>query len=314
MYLITGGAGFIGSHIAARLVGDGQRVRVLDNLSSGSVRNLAPILGDMEFIEGDIRDTAVLRQAMHGVEVVFHEAAEPSVPRSIADPAATFAINVEGTLNVLTAARDFECRRVVFATTCAIYGDAPGLPKVESLPPAPLSPYAMSKLTGEHLCAMYTRLYGLETVGLRYFNVFGPRQDPSSAYAAAIPTFLEAIAAGRRPRVFGDGEQSRDFVAVDDVVRANLLAAHVAGIGGGVFNIASGRSVTINQVLATLGEAMEMDVTAEYLPARPGDILHSLADVSRARDELGFVAEISFHDGIARIVNDQQGAPALVAA
>ncbi len=314
MYLITGGAGFIGSHLATRLVHDGQRVRVIDNLASGSIRNLAPILDDIEFIDGDIRDPATLRQAMRGVEVVFHEAAEPSVPRSIADPASTFAINVDGTLNVLAAARDLDCRRVVFATTCAIYGDAPELPKVESLPPAPLSPYAMSKLTGEHLCAMYTRLYGLETVGLRYFNVFGPRQDPSSAYAAAIPKFLEAMRAGRRPRVFGDGEQSRDFVAVDDVVRANLLAAHIDGVGGEVFNIASGRSVTINQALATLGEVTGLDATPEYLPARPGDILHSLADVSLARAGLGFEAQTGFRDGIARIVHDVPATSILVAA
>lgn len=314
MYLITGGAGFIGSHIATRLVHEGQRVRVLDNLASGSIRNLAPLLGDLEFIEGDIRDTVALRRAMVGVDVVFHEAAEPSVPRSIADPASTFAINVQGTLNVLAAARDLECRRVVFATTCAIYGDAPELPKTESLPPAPLSPYAMSKLTGEHLCAMYTRLYGLETVGLRYFNVFGPRQDPSSAYAAAIPKFLEAMHAGRRPRVFGDGEQSRDFVAVDDVVRANLLAADADGVGGQVFNIASGRSVTINQVLATLGDVTGRDATPEYLPARPGDILHSLADVSRARAHLGFEAEVGFRDGIERIVNDLRHASVPIAA
>ncbi len=314
MYLITGGVGFIGSHIATRLVHEGRHVRVLDNLSSGSIRNLAPILDDVEFIEADIRDAAALHRAMEGVNVVFHEAAEPSVPRSIADPASTFAINVEGTLNVLTAARDLECRRVVFATTCAIYGDAPELPKTEALPPAPLSPYAMSKLTGEHLCAMYTRLYGLETVGLRYFNVFGPRQDPSSAYAAAIPKFLEAMRAGRRPRVFGDGEQSRDFVAVDDVVRANLLAAQVEGIEGRVFNIAGGRSVTINQVLATLGDVTGLNPTPEYLPARPGDILHSLADVSLARTCLGFDAEVGFREGIERAVNDVQGAPILIAA
>ncbi|MBA2469021.1 MAG: SDR family oxidoreductase [Chloroflexia bacterium] len=314
MYLITGGAGFIGSHIATRLVHQGHRVRVLDNLASGSVRNLEPIMDDVEFIEGDIRDTGALRRAMAGAEVVFHEAAEPSVPRSIADPASTFAINVEGTLNVLTAARDLECRRVVFATTCAIYGDAPELPKLESLPPAPLSPYAMSKLTGEHLCAMYSRLYGLETVGLRYFNVFGPRQDPSSAYAAAIPKFLEALHAGHQPRVFGDGEQSRDFVAVDDVVRANLLAAGADGVGGRVFNVASGKSVTINQVLATLGEVTGIDATPEYLPARAGDILHSLADVSLARRYLGFEATIGFREGIERIVHDGQRATTLIAA
>lgn len=314
MYLITGGAGFIGSHLATRLVREGQRIRVLDNLASGSVRNLADVRDDLEFIEGDIRDPAAVHQAMRGVEVVFHEAAEPSVPRSIADPATTFAVNVEGTLNVLAAARDLACRRVVFATTCAIYGDAPELPKIESLPPAPLSPYAMSKLTGEQLCAMYTRLYGLETVGLRYFNVFGPRQDPTSAYAAAIPKFLESMRAGHRPRVFGDGEQSRDFVAVDDVVTANLLAASVDGIEGGVFNVASGRSVTINQVLNTLGDVSGCDVAPDYLPARPGDILHSLADVSLARARLGFEARLPFREGIVRIVEAEQDLPILIAA
>jgi len=302
MYLVTGGAGFIGSHLVHKLVEEGHQVRVLDNLSSGSLLNLADILDCVELIEGDIRDCDLVRRATAGVEVIFHEAAEPSVPRSIADPATTFDINVEGTLNVLVAARERGCRRVVFATTCAIYGDAPELPKVETMPPAPLSPYAMSKLTGEQLCAMFARLYGLETVALRYFNVFGPGQDPSSAYAAAIPTFVEALLAGRSPRVYGDGQQSRDFVAVDDVVRANLLAARVEGISGRIFNIAGGRSVTINEVLATLGQATGTHVAADYLPARPGDILHSRADVSLARELLRFEAAIGFRDGIERIL------------
>lgn len=314
MYLITGGAGFIGSHITHRLVQQGHRVRVLDNLSSGSYRNLADIADDVEFVDGDIRDAACVRRAATEVEVIFHEAAEPSVPRSIADPAATFNINVEGTLNVLAAARDRACRRVVFATTCAVYGDCPHLPKVESLSPAPLSPYAMSKLTGEHLCAMFSRLYGLETVGLRYFNVFGPGQDPTSAYAAAIPTFLEAMMAGRRPRVYGDGEQSRDFVAVADVVRANLLASQVDGISGRIFNIATGHAISINQVLATLRDVTGLPSAAEYLPARRGDIRHSVADISLARTLLGFEAAISFDDGITSLVREHHAVLASMAA
>lgn len=304
MYLVTGGAGFIGSHITHRLVQDGHRVRILDNLSGGSMHNLAGIQHDAEVIKGDIRDRAIVQRAASGVDVIFHQAAEPSVPRSLADPLTTFDINVEGTLNVLVAARELGCRRVVFATTCAIYGDGPELPKVETLTPRPLTPYAMSKLTGEQLCAMFGRLYGVETVGLRYFNVFGPRQDPHSAYAAAIPTFVDALTAGRRPRVFGDGEQSRDFVAVDDVVRANLLASTASGVDGQVFNIANGRSVTINEVLSTLGKAMGIHRPAEYLPARPGDILHSLADVSLARNMLAFEASISFRQGIGQMLEE----------
>ncbi|MGI8484203.1 MAG: NAD-dependent epimerase/dehydratase family protein, partial [Thermomicrobiales bacterium] len=263
---------------------------------------------------GDIRDVDALRRAVSNVEVIFHEAAEPSVPRSIADPAATFDINIEGTLNVLNAARDMDCRRVVFATTCAVYGDDPQLPKVETLPPAPMSPYAMSKLTGEQLCTMFSRLYGLETVGLRYFNVFGPGQDPSSAYAAAIPKFIDAMFSGTRPTVYGDGEQSRDFVAVADVVRANILASQVDGISGRVFNIASGRSVTINQVLSTLSQVTGQHVVPDYLPARAGDILHSLADVSLAKSLLGFEATISFQDGIEMLLSEQYASMGRIAA
>jgi nucleoside-diphosphate-sugar epimerase len=304
MYLVTGGAGFIGSHIAHRLVADGHHVRILDNFSSGDASNLMAIRDHIEIIEGDIRDADLVRRATEGVEVVFHQAAEPSVPRSLADPAATFDINVEGTLHVLEAARDLGCRRVVFATTCAIYGDGPELPKVESLVPRPLTPYAMSKLTGEQLCAMFSRLYGVETVGLRYFNVFGPRQSPFSAYAAAIPSFVQAIMSGRRPVIYGDGEQSRDFVAIADVVHANLLASTADDASGRVFNVASGRAVTINQVLSTLGQATGLPVLPEYLPARPGDILHSAADVTLARRYLGFEASLSFRGGIDVLLNE----------
>lgn len=302
MYLVTGGAGFIGSHIAHRLVREGRSVRVLDNFSGGKHANLADIRVDIDLIEGDIRDVETVRRAIDGVEVVFHEAAEPSVPKSIADPATTMEVNVTGTLNLLTAARDAKVRRFVLASTCAVYGDAPESPKVETMLPAPLSPYAISKLTGEQLCAVFASAYGLEAVALRYFNVFGPRQDPNSAYAAAIPRFLAALASGKGPTVFGDGEQSRDFVYVEDVVKANLLAASVPGIAGRVFNVASGRSVTVNQVLASLGRATGINIPATYAAERPGDIRHSLADVSLAQHELGFQASGLFDERLAATV------------
>lgn len=314
MHLVTGGAGFIGSHLATRLVREGEQVRILDNLSGGSLANLAPIIDHVEFVEADIRDDAALRRAMRGIDVVFHEAAEPSVPRSIADPANSFSNNVDGTLNVLNAARDHGVRRVVFASTCAVYGDAPELPKVETLPPTPLSPYAMSKLTGEQLCGMFSRIHGLECVALRYFNVFGPRQDPSSAYAAAIPRFLDAVTNGLRPTVYGDGEQSRDFVAVSDVVEANILASLAVGAAGGVFNIATGRATTLNMVLAAIGQATGLDATPIYEPARAGDIMHSLADVSAARATLGFEARMEFADGLDLIARELNVGTALAAA
>lgn len=307
MYLITGGAGFIGSHIARTLVASGAQVRVLDNFSGGKMTNLAPILDDIELINGDIRDMSVVSAAVRGVDVVFHEAAEPSVPRSIADPAATMDINVSGTLNVLTAARDANVRRFVLASTCAIYGDSPVSPKQESLAPSPLSPYAISKLTGEQLCAAFTQLYGFEAVALRYFNVFGPRQDPTSAYAAVVPRFLASLMSGVSPIIFGDGEQSRDFVNVKDIVRANLLAASVPGVAGEVFNIASGTSTTVNDVLHTLQRMTGSTVRGQYEPARSGDILHSLADTTTARERLGFVAETSFEAGVAAIVAEEAG-------
>lgn len=309
MYLITGGAGFIGSHIARTLVASGERVRILDNFSGGKLRNLEPILDDIDLITGDIRDMSVVAAAVRGVDVVFHEAAEPSVPRSIADPAATMDINVTGTLNLLTAARDADVRRLVLASTCAIYGDTPASPKRESLAPSPLSPYAISKLTGEQLCAAFTQLYGFEAVALRYFNVFGPRQDPTSAYAAVVPKFLASLQAGISPTIYGDGEQSRDFVAVSDIVRANLLAASVPNVGGQVFNVASGRSTTVNQVLETLQRLTGLGVPAQYEPARAGDIRDSLADTVTARERLGFVAETSFEDGVAAIVAEEMAVP-----
>ena len=228
MYLVTGGAGFIGSHLSARLVGRGDEVRILDDFSGGRAENLAAIADRVETVEGDIRDLDAVRRACVGVRVVFHQAAEVSVARSVADPLGTYAVNVTGTLNLLVAARDAGCARVVFASSAAVYGDGPELPKHERLAPAPCSPYAAAKLAGEELCRLFARAYGLEAVVLRYFNVFGPGQDPASPYAAAIPRLLEALRRGEQPVIYGDGEQSRDFVYVDDVVEANLLRRHRA--------------------------------------------------------------------------------------
>ena len=312
-YLVTGGAGFIGSHLAARLLRDGHRVRVLDNLFTGKRGNLdelALLGGDLDVVEGDIRDAAAVRRAVAGADAVFHHAAEPSVPRSVADPAATYDVNVTGTLTVFLAARDAGCPRIVFASTSAVYGDDPALPKREALPPAPLSPYASSKLAGEHLCQVFSRTFGVEAVALRYFNVYGPRQDPNSAYAAVIPRFLDALASGRQPTIYGDGGQSRDFVSVDDVVEANLRAASVPGIGGRVFNVASGIAITLNDLLALLAGIAGAPAAARYEPERAGDIRHSLADVSAAREALGWAPRVPFADGLRRTVHALVGEPA----
>ena len=302
MYLVTGGAGFIGSHIVTRLVEQGAEVRVFDNLSTGKRENLAPVIEQIEFIEGDLRNEAAIADAARGVDVIFHEAAVPSVPRSVADPKTTMDVNVTGTLNLLLATRDAGCRRVVFASSSSVYGDTPALPKVETMTPKPLSPYAISKLTGEQLCENVTRLYGLETVALRYFNVFGPRQDPNSQYAAVIPKFLHALMSGETPTIYGDGEQSRDFTYVDNVVDANLRATAVPDASGHVFNIASGRAVSVNSMLRQIAELLGVDARAHHDPPRPGDIRDSVADITAARDVLGFVPRIAFADGLARTV------------
>ena len=304
MHLVTGGAGFIGSHLVERLVAGRMPVRVLDNFSSGTMMNLAGVADQIDVIEGDIRDPATVQGALAGVTKVFHLAAQPSVPLSIADPGTTIEINVTGTLNLLEGARDAGCTRLVFASTCAIYGDGEELPKREGMAPAPMSPYAASKLMGEHLCTIFTRTYGLETVALRYFNVFGPRQDPASAYAAAVPRFVAALQAGISPIIYGDGEQTRDFVAVDDVVAANLRAATVAGIEGQVFNVAGGYQVSINTVLTELARLLGTDVPVQYEPARPGDIRHSYADLQRAATLLSFAPRVSFAEGLAQVVAD----------
>jgi UDP-glucose 4-epimerase len=300
MYLITGGAGFIGSHITRALVARGARVRVFDDFSSGRATNLAEVAGDIEIVEGDLRDAGAVARAVPRCEVIFHQGAVSSVPRSVADPRTTLDVGITGTLNVLTAARDAGCRRVVFASSSSIYGDTANMPLHEALSPHPLSPYAISKLSAEQLCGVFFGLYGLETVALRYFNVFGPNQDPESEYAAVIPKFVAAIQAGERPTIYGDGHQTRDFTYVDNVVDANMLAATVPGAAGEVFNVASGRAIGVLQVAELIGELMGRPARAVHVAPRPGDIEHSLADVSAARQVLGYDPAVDFEEGMAR--------------
>jgi nucleoside-diphosphate-sugar epimerase len=298
-YLVTGGAGFIGSHITEALLARGEDVRVFDNMLGGREINLAALGGKAEFIQGDLRDRAALESAMKGVEVVFHQGAIASVPASIADPIGSLEININGTQNVLLAARDMGVRRVVYASSSAVYGDAPISPKREDLPTSTLSPYAVQKLAGELLCGVFTRIYGLETVALRYFNVFGPRQDPTSEYAAVIPRFLTMLLEGQRPVVFGDGEQTRDFVYIANVVQANLRAAVSTEAVGHAMNIGCGEQVSLNEVLRLAGDLLGVTVEAEYREARPGDVRESVADISRAKDLLGYRPDISFRAGLA---------------
>jgi len=301
-YAVTGAAGFIGSHLACRLVRDGHRVRAIDNLATGRLENLAEVQQAVEFFHGDVCDGNLLRRAFDGAQVVFHQAALGSVPRSVKDPLSTNRANVEGTLQVLEAARHCGVRRVVFASSSSVYGDAPTLPKREDMPPAPKSPYAVSKVAGELYGALYPALFGLETVALRYFNVFGPRQDPASPYAAVVPLFIRALLGGTQPVVFGDGEQSRDFTYVDNVVEANVLAANAPGASGLVMNIGCGVRHTLNELLRVLGEVIGVEVQARYTGERPGDVLHSQADIGRARTVLGYAPRVGFQEGLRRTV------------
>jgi nucleoside-diphosphate-sugar epimerase len=301
LFLVTGGAGFIGSNLTRALVARGDRVRALDSLLTGRRENLAD-LPDVELIEGDVRDPEGLRAAMAGVDAVFHQAALPSVPRSVRDPVASNESNVGGTLNVLLAARDLGVSRVVCASSSSVYGDTPTFPKVETMMPSPLSPYAVSKLAGEHYCAVFHRLWGVEAVALRYFNVFGPRQDPSSEYAAVIPLFITAMSRGERPLVHGDGTQSRDFTFVENVVRANLRAAEAPGAGGEVFNVACGRRYSLLDLVGLLNRILGTDLEPRFGEPRPGDVKHSLADISKARRLLGYDPTISFEEGLERTV------------
>ncbi len=302
-YLVTGGAGFIGSHLVEELVHRRQNVRVLDNFSSGRRENLAHLAGHVEIIEGDIRDIATVRQAMVEVDYVLHQAALASVPCSVADPLTTEQVNVGGTLNVLLAARDARVRRVVFASSCAVYGDSPALPKHEQMPPEPLSPYAASKMAGEGYCRAFQQVYGLPTVVLRYFNVFGPRQDPHSQYAAVIPKFINAALSGCALTVFGDGQQSRDFVYIANVVTANLLACQSDAAVGQVINVASGRGCSLLELIEQLRVLLDgKELRVEHLPAQPGDIRHSLGDIQRAAQLLGYVPRVDFVTGLHETV------------
>jgi UDP-glucose 4-epimerase len=302
-FLVTGGAGFIGSHVAEALVERGERVRVLDNLSTGHVANLEPFRDRIEFIEGDVADGSVVARAVEGVDCVFHQAALASVPLSVEEPLRTNAACVTGTLTLLDAARRAGVRRLVYAGSSAVYGDQPTSSKRETDLPLPLSPYGTAKLAGEYYCRAFTATYGFETVVIRYFNVFGPRQDPESPYAAVIPIFLSLMLAGRQPVVYGDGRQSRDFTFVSDVVRANLLAADAAGVSGMVFNAATGRNTDLLALLDVLNKLLGTDVRPRFDPPRPGDVRESLADITLARACLGYEPEVQFDEGLRRSID-----------
>jgi UDP-glucose 4-epimerase len=298
--LITGGGGFIGAHLVDRLLAQGVSVRVLDNFSTGRRTNLRDTIDHIELIEGDLRDPDTVRRAVRGVEVVFHQGALPSVPRSINDPRTSNAVNVEGTLNVLLAARDAGVRRVVIASSSSVYGDTPTLPKIETMPPQPRSPYAISKLAAEQYTVSFAALYGLETVALRYFNVFGPRQDPTSPYAGVIPRFCTQALRGGPYTLNGDGLQSRDFTYVENAVQANLLAAYAPDVSGQVFNAACGDQIVFTDMIAALNNLVGREIPVEYYPERAGDIRHSLADIDKARRMLGYTPSVTFEEGLAR--------------
>ncbi|MEI7894244.1 MAG: SDR family oxidoreductase [Myxococcales bacterium] len=303
--LITGGAGFIGSHIAQRLLEAGCEVVAYDNLSSGKRDNLKGL--DVELVEADIRDRSRLDVAMAGVDMVFHEAAIVSVPYSVEHPEQTHDVNIAGTLNVLQAARKAGVRRVVFACSAAVYGEEPSLPKREVMAPEPVSPYGIEKITGEYYMQVFSKLYGIEAVSLRYFNVFGPRQDPRSPYSGVISVFVERALRGERATVFGDGLQSRDFVYVANVAEANWLAATKAGIGGRAYNIGCGVRTTLNDLLAMLGRVLGHPVDATYAATRTGDIRDSVADIGRAREELGYEPRVKVEEGLERLLEFVRG-------
>jgi len=300
-YLVTGGAGFIGSSIAEALLAKGERVRILDDFSTGRRSNVEGLKGDLELIEGSIVDPETVARAMKGIEVVFHEAAIPSVARSVDNPQLSMQVGVMGTTVVLDTARHAKVRRVVFAASSSAYGDTPTLPKVETMTPAPLSPYAVSKLTCEQLMRVFAKLYGIETVSLRYFNVFGPRQDPTSQYAAVIPNFITAAMKRVRPTVYGDGEQTRDFCFIENTVGANLLAASTSNkLTGQVVNIACGERISLNQLLAHISEESGFKLEPQYAPGRAGDVRDSLASIDAARELLGYEPKIKVREGLQR--------------
>ncbi|MGH3065402.1 MAG: SDR family oxidoreductase [Gaiellaceae bacterium] len=305
--LVTGGGGFIGSNIVRALLARGDRVRVLDNFSTGSRANLAGLEQDVELVEGDLRSYERVHAAVRGTEVVFHQGALPSVPRSVQDPLTTTAVNIEGTLNVLLAARDEGVRRIVNASSSSVYGNIGDLPRAETQSPDPISPYAVAKLAAERFCTSFSRVYAMEIVSLRYFNVFGPRQDPASQYAAVVPRFIRAIAADEPVTIYGDGEQSRDFTYVDNVVGANLLAADAAGVHGEIVNIATGGSTTVNSLADAIGILLGREVEKVFEPAREADVLASWADLGEARRLLGYEAQVTFGDGLRRTADHLLG-------
>ena len=302
--LVTGGAGFIGSHLAEALLREGHRVRVLDDLSTGKRENL--IFGKeyppLEIMEGDIRNPAIRQRAMKGIEYVFHQAALPSVQRSVEDPLGSNSVNVEGTLNILIAAREEGVKRVIYASSSSIYGDTPTLPKKEEMPPNPLSPYALQKYVGEQYCRLFYQLYGLETISLRYFNIFGPKQDPNSIYSAVIPRFIHALIHNQPPSVFGDGEQSRDFTYIENVVLANLLAMSAEHVRGDVINVACGKRISLNQLLDVLKKILGSKILPVYEEARKGDVKDSLADISQGKKILNYEPKVDIEVGLRKTV------------
>ncbi len=299
-YVVTGGAGFIGSNIVRHLVEQGEDVIVIDNLATGKEDNLRDVKGKIKFIKKDVCD--IQTEDFKGVDFVLHQAAIPSVARSVRDPLASNKANVEGTLKVLIAAKDAGVKRVVYAASSSAYGDTPTLPKKEDMPPNPLSPYALTKLTGEYYCKIFYKLFGLETVILRYFNVFGPYQDPTSEYAAVIPKFITAVLKGEQPVIFGDGTQSRDFTFISNVVKANILACTAKDAAGKVINVACGARIDLNELLKLINKILGRNIQPRYSEGRKGDVKHSLADISLAKDVLGYKPEIGFEEGLRKTI------------
>lgn len=306
--LVTGGAGFIGSHLSKRLVRDGWKITIVDNLSTGDKKNIADILKhkNVTFLKFDVNDTKKLTKAMKGVQVVFHLAAVPSVPRSIAKPWDSHKANIDGTFSVLMAARDAKVKRVVYSASSSAYGETPTLPKHEDMLPAPISPYGLQKWVGEKYTLLFDKYFGLEGVALRYFNIYGPNQNPDSPYSAAIPKFVRAMQAGKQPSVHGDGSSTRDFTYIDDAVEANILAAKVQAARGELFNVARGEQVSINELVKTINQVLGTSIEPAYGPNRPGDIAHSLADISKGRSILGYDPKISLLEGVRRTVESMQ--------
>ena len=302
-YLITGGAGFIGSNLVEELLNQGEKVRVLDNFSTGRRENLKQFINDIEVVEGDIRSLSTVYRAVDGIDFVLHQAALPSVQRSVEDPITTNEVNITGTLNVLIASRDRNVKRVVFASSSSIYGNNNVLPKQENMKTDPLSPYAAAKLTGEKYCKVFSEVYGLSTIVLRYFNVFGPRQDPSSQYSAVIPRFINLMKEHKNPTIYGDGEQSRDFTFIKNVVRANLLACKKIDLNHEVFNCACQKQISVNQLVNSLNEILKTNIKPKHEKARSGEVRHSLADVSKARSLLNYNPEINFDQGLKKTVD-----------